>query len=131
MQQSKEDIIEQIHRWIINIDSQQEIPITIKAFNIGIIKSTSDYQIYLIGAEKYDPKDEDWSCVEDFVPNNKYLSLGLQTNYWEWQEILSIVKESLETFIQREASNKTFIHLAEYVTTGFDDGNLIIIHSKS
>ncbi len=118
------EIKKSIHSWITRIDESEDIPESIIAFNFGIIETESGYQVYLIGARDYDLEDDDWACEVDFIPEEKYLDLGADSNKWDWEEVQSIVKESVEQFIITRVSTITFVHKAEYLTTGFDDGDL-------
>ena len=116
-----------IHSWITRIDESENIPDSIIAFNFGIIETEDGYQVYLIGASDYDLEDDDWACEEDFIPEEKYLNLGEASSKWDWEEVQSIVKDSVEQFIITRVSPTTFLHKAEYLTTGCDDGELVRI----
>lgn len=118
------EIQKSIHSWIIRIDESEKIPDSIKAFNFGIFETEDGYQIYLVGATDYDLEDDDWACEEDFIPDEKYLNLGKESEKWEWEEVQSIVKDSIEQFIKIKVSHDSFLYKAEYLTTGFDDGEL-------
>lgn len=121
------EIQKSIHSWIIRIDESENIPDYIIAFNFGIIETEDGYQIYLVGAADYDLEDDDWACEEDFIPAEKYLDLGAVSSKWDWEEVQSIVKDSVEHFISIKVSPITFVQKAEYLTTGFDDGELVRI----
>lgn len=126
----KDEIKRLISFWINRIDDKEFIPKSVKAFNFGIIKSENDYQTYIVGTNNYDTENDDWACEEDFTPKEKYLSLGAGSEKWNWQEIQSIVKNGIEEFIETRISPLTFVHKAEYLTTGFDDGELLKIEQK-
>jgi len=116
--------------WINRIDDKEQIPQSVKAFNFGILETESDYQTYLVGTKSYDTNNDDWACEEDFTPKERYLSLGTDSKKWNWEEIRSIVKTGIEQFIETRISPLTFVHKAEYLTTGFDDGELKRIKQK-
>ena len=120
----KDEVKRRIHAWIDRIDKREWIPPSIKAFNIGITETADDYYTYLVGANNYQPENDDWACEEGFIPREKYLSLGEGSKKWTWKEIESIVKAGVEEFIQFRIAPLTFIHKAEYLTTGFDEGDL-------
>lgn len=126
----KDEIKRLISFWINRIDDKEVIPKSVKAFNLGIIETENDYQLYLVGTNNYDTENDDWACEEDFIPKEKYLSLGADSKKWNWQEIQSIVKNGIEEFIGTRISPLTFVHKAEYLTTGFDDGELLKIEQK-
>lgn len=120
----KEEIKRLINFWITRINDKELIPHAIKAFNFGIIETENDYQMYLVGAHNYDTLNDDWACEEDFIPKEKYLSLGTYSKKWRWEEIQSIVKSGIEQFMETKIFPLTFVHKAEFITTGFDDGEL-------
>lgn len=126
----KDEIKRLISFWINRIDDKEVIPKSVKAFNFGIIETENDYQTYIVGTNKYYKENDDWACEEDFTPKEKYLSLGADSKKWNWQEIQSIVKNGIEEFIETRISPLTFVHKAEYLTTGFDDGELLKIKQK-
>ncbi|WP_339725629.1 hypothetical protein [Maribacter stanieri] len=126
----KDEIKRLISFWINRIDDKEVISKSVKAFNFGIIETEDDYQTYLVGTNNYDTENDDWACEEDFTPKEKYLSLGVDSKKWKWKEIQSIVKNGIEEFIETRISPLTFVHKAEYLTTGFDDGELLKIEQK-
>ena len=126
----EDEIQKLVQFWIHRIDSSEGIPKSIKAFNFGLIETTEDFQVYLTGAKSYDSTDDDWACSEDFIPTEKYLSLGELSKNRSWEQIQVIVKDGVESFIKRRISPLTFVHNAEYLTTGFDNGELIRIEQK-
>jgi hypothetical protein len=126
----KDEIKKLIQSWIDRMEKKEKFPRSIQAFKFGILESEEAYQTYLVGAKDYDLEAEDWACVEDFVPTEKYLSLGKNSKKWNREEIQSIVKEGIEEFIKNRISPLTFVHRAKYLTTGFDGGTLIKVEQK-
>jgi len=126
----KDEIKRLVNFWINRIDDKEQIPQSVKAFNFGIIETESDYQVYLVGTKSYDTNNDDWACEEVFIPKERYLSLGVDSKKWNWEEIQSIVKTGIEQFIETRISPLTFVHSAEYLTIGFDDGELERIKQK-
>ncbi|MDF1699328.1 MAG: hypothetical protein P1U56_25975 [Saprospiraceae bacterium] len=126
----KDEIKQTISFWINRIDIKEQIPKSIKAFNFRIIETENDYQIYLVGTNYYDSQNDDWPCEEDFTPKEKYLSLGKDSKKWNWDEIQLIVRTGIEEFIETRISPLTFVHKADYLTTGLDDGELKRIEQK-
>lgn len=130
-QVDQDEIILLIQSWINRIDSNESIPKQIKAFNFGLFEAEEEFKAYLIGAKNYDKDGDDWACIEDFVPKEKYLGLTELSKKWTWLELQEIVKTGIEEFIERQLSPKTFVHTAEFLTTGFDDGELHQIVQKN
>ncbi len=127
----KDEIKILIQSWMNRIDTSETINRKIIAFNFGIFKSEEAYTVYLIGSSKYDINDDDWSCNVEFEPKEKYLSLGKHSSNRSWQEIASIVKSGVEEFIRSRLSPLTFLHTAEYLTVGFDEGELVKIEKST
>lgn len=126
----KDEVKRRIQFWLDRIDERERIPSSIKAFNIGVIETEDDYQTYLVGAINYQAENDDWACTEDFRPREKYLSLGEDSKKWTRKEIGCIVKTGVEEFIQYRIAPLTFVHKAEYLTTGFDEADLKRVNQK-
>jgi hypothetical protein len=93
----------------------------IKAFNFGIFQTQNGYSVYLIGSTKYDSEDDDWACMEDYAPVERYLELPLTAN-GDWQSVETGLVEALREIVSAVPS---FLNNAEYVTAGFDDVVLV------
>ncbi|MCK5741666.1 MAG: hypothetical protein KAH48_05570 [Chlorobi bacterium] len=120
-----QEIKELIVLWIKRINDTENIPENIVAFNFGIFESENEHMIYLSGSIVFDAEDDDWACDEDYNPKEKYLGLTALSKNIDWEEIQNFVKESIEMFAN--SFSNTFLHKAEYVSTGFDAGELIQI----
>ena len=127
----KDEIKKLIKFWVHRIEDAENFNKNVIAFNFGIIESEKDYKLYLTGCNEYDANNDDWACNIDFEPKEKYLSLGEDSKRRNWEEIQSIVKLSVEEFIKTRISPITFLHTAKYITTGFDNGELIKIEKSA
>lgn len=118
----------QLFPWIEKIDASENIPTSIQAFNFGLFETKQGFTVYLIGAKEYDLEDDDWAWSEDFVPKEKYLPLTVFSAQWTWRDILALVKQGLEEYVNYyRVAPTTFVHTAALVTTGFDSGELLPI----
>lgn len=122
---------QKIFVWLNKIDRDEKIPKNIKAVNIGIFETKTSYSLYFIGSNKYTSESNDWACNEDYTPKNKYLQLemiNLRAIY-PWKEFLRLVSKEIGEYLKSQDHN--IINKIEYVTAGFDDGDLILIKNKS
>jgi len=111
-----------IKAWLISMNLEEELPNNITALNFGLFEP---YGIELIGAKEYDADDADWACEEDFVPNERECPGIDFYEDVEWEEFLdSIVKILNELTI--ELKHLSLLQV-ERITTGFCDGDLVVI----
>lgn len=119
-----ESVETRIHDWLNAIDSKENVPSEITAFNIGIFEQEEGYCIYLTGSENYD--DDDWACDADFEPANKYLALsGTEIKAMEWQEFQDMIVRIVSDYLGTSANASTSVFAGRVVTVGFDDGQLV------
>lgn len=111
--------------WLDKIVQMEQPDQAIIAYYFGIFQSTDGYQTYLTGSKEFDEEDTDWACNTDFVPNDKYFSLGQPDRNWE--EILEQVKALIQNFKQTQSFENGFLAKAKVIATGFDDGDLFLI----
>jgi len=111
-----------IKDWIVSINREEKLPKGIKALNFGLFEP---YGIELIGAKEYDSEDDDWACEEDFVPEHRecpnvevYEDIG-------WEDFLNTVVQILVELI--EELKELDILKVEHITTGFCDGDLVVV----
>ena len=118
-------IPERFSKWINKIESTDLPTDKIIAFNFGLFESSESYMIYLIGSEKYDTEDEDWACDVQYEPKDKYFDLyHADLNNAEWEFVLDFSIKLIKDFMKTEDYKNCFLSKSEYITTGFDDGNL-------
>ena len=82
----------------------------------------------LIGAEYYDPEDEDWACCEvtDLGSRNPDFRLAKRA---DWKEVLDDVITALREYLAKG----TYAHILKSktaVAVGFDDGDLHLLFTK-
>ncbi|MTI59368.1 MAG: hypothetical protein FH762_05150 [Firmicutes bacterium] len=93
-----------------------------------MIESDTGYRIYAIGSWFFDENDYDWACNEDYIPKNKYLTIKEgEVNSMHWSDFNQLCIESLVNILG-DLSNSIPVNL-QYITTGFDDGDLDIVWS--
>ena len=79
----------------------------------------------VIGAKKYDAEDDDWACEEDFVPEQRECPYFEIDESIEWEKVLEIATSILQELVEELNDNKLL--KIEHITTGFCDGDLVII----
>ncbi|MDO4180971.1 MAG: hypothetical protein Q4D36_06740 [Bacteroidales bacterium] len=115
---------EKIINWLRSIDLPT--PTDITAIYIGLFESeSSSYMLYLIGARHYDENDDDWACVEDFVPKQKYADIYEESiEKAEWEEIQHAVIKVISQYAEKRAEDASSLFYHKIVTVGFDGGDL-------
>ena len=115
-------IPERFSKWISLIESGNLPTEKIRGVNFGLFQSSDSYKMYLIGAEIFDEKDENWACVVDYEPKYKYLDLNNpKLNDSDWKYVQDYSVELISNHLKL---NDSFFFFLENITTGFDDGNL-------
>lgn len=118
-------IPERFSKWIKKIESTDLPNEKIIAFNFGLFESSESYIIYLSGSEKYDTEDEDWACDVQYDLKDKYFDLySADLNNAKWEFILEFSISLIKDFMKTEDYKNSFLSKSEYITTGFDEGNL-------
>lgn len=110
------------NNWLNQILKTEKPNADIQAYYFGIVETTEGYETYLIGSKEFDEKDDDWACNIDFVPKDKYLTLG--QNGVDWELILVDVKKCIENYIQTPNFKNSFLEKAKAIATGFDGGDM-------
>ena len=128
---SDEVIIEKkFQNWINNVN-KESVNDSIVGFNFGLFDSEKGYVMYLIGSELFDKDNEDWATEINFEPSKKYFNFGKSfSKNKTWKEILDYSVKIITGYIESEKFKSSIFFNAVGITTGFDDGNLIIIYSK-
>lgn len=119
----KKEYIKQIIReWIIRLDNNENLPRGIKALNFGLYEP---YGIELVGSKTYDKDDDDWACEEDFVPAERSCSNLFIDESEDWNDVLELIVEILKELVSELSHLKLLT--VKHITTGFNDGDLVII----
>ncbi len=90
MDDNQEEFEKLLTEWLYELLEKEKPKTSIKAFNFGLFETRGGYSLYLIGARRYDPNNDDWACNQDFVPNNKYFKISTRfSDGKKWDEVLS------------------------------------------
>jgi hypothetical protein len=119
---------EQFDNWITRLAKMETPTNDILAFNFGLFETENGYTIYVIGAKTFDEEDSDWATEADFEPKDRYLEINpSETEGLEWTQVLEKVKLTVEDFVSSDKFENSFLRHAKFITTGFDDGDLLRI----
>lgn len=117
----RDNLKKTIKGWLLKIDKEDILPDDIIALNFGLYEP---YGIELIGAEVYDPDDDDWACEEDFEPKQRSCDLNIpKTETWEdvLNNVVIVLKELMDELKDIQLLN------VRHITTGFSDGDLVVV----
>lgn len=115
--------VERINNWINKISKKEKLPGDIKAINFGIFETPKGYTFHLVGSKEFDKNNTGWATVEDYSPKNKYCSIEYSSAKPGWEEFLSFAKDIISNIIPQQ----DFFSAVQYITIGFDDGDLLVI----
>lgn len=99
-----------------------DIPDEIIAFNINIYESP--FNIEIVGSKDFTPDDEDWACNEDWVPDNRMISVSENIFGESWEEALENILSWSKSYLESGSKNNTKLKAAKAFAVGFVDGNL-------
>lgn len=123
-----EEFEERLSNWVRTLSTEERIPINIKALNFGLFESETGYIVHLYGCENYEEKDDVWSYSEDFVPKKRFLEFNQQyIKDMHWESFQSLVARALGKLLASGPAEEYNILSVKHVTTGFDDGDLIVV----
>jgi hypothetical protein len=115
------------YEWLSKICETEKPGQSIIAYNFGIFETEEGYTIYLTGSTEFDEEDSEWATNEDFTPQSKYFPLSEDFSQLNWENALKKIELMLKDFVNSETYNHSFFSKAKAITTGFDDGDLILI----
>ncbi|QSX42152.1 hypothetical protein [Shewanella cyperi] len=106
------------------IDGQlnENIPSQIVAFNINIYESP--FNIEIVGSSEFDPDNEDWACNEDWIPENRSVSVSNSIFGNSWEEAQENILAMAKLYFQSSSKNTHKLKVVKAFAVGFVDGNL-------
>jgi hypothetical protein len=110
----------EFNAWISEMKGQLRVDLV--AINFGLFETVKGFHVYLIGSNEYEDHNDDWACNEDFVPNQKHFGRRLKSK--NWQEAISEVDGLINSFMESEQYPSSILDGIDYITCGFDDGDL-------
>ena len=117
-----------LREWLADICETESPDSSIVAFNFGLFETEDGYTVYLTGSKEYNDEDPDWATNSDFEPVRKYYPLPSEEfRKLAWSDVLNKISLELADFTDTEIFRNSFFSDAKAITTGFDDGDVILI----
>ena len=119
---------EQFFEWLDRILRDQPLPEETVAANFNLYEweKENTYAIQLIGADEFDPEDEDWACEEVY---SSEANLFVFTDEKGWKHALKAGVSLVNAYLAEGAYAQTLKALTA-VAVGFVDGNLEIVYTN-
>lgn len=125
-------IEQEFAEWLKNINQIEKVDNSIIGFNFGLFETTNGFGMYLIGSKTFETGNEDWATNVDFEPKQKYFEFGKEFSAnKDWQDIHNISEKLIREYVESEKFRTSVFSNAKGITTGFDDGNLIVIKADA
>lgn len=107
-----------------------DIPENVCAFAFNLFEC-GDFGITIIGAERFDSNDEDWTCDEIWHPSQRTTDIPLSYSGENWEECLVKIKQLIIKILDSNKTVSNKLKSSKAVAIGFVDGNLQIIWQKN
>ena len=118
-----------VSNWIDSI-LNSDIPDSIVAFCFNLYEEDEgNYSMELVGTDWFDLEDQDWAC-------NEITDFGSRENRYEWkmdgdwEDALACMVNELTEYLANGKYSE-LLKSSNGVGTGFVDGNIEILYSKS
>lgn len=117
-----------LEEWLNEV-LEQEIPSEVAGFCFNLYEDGEDYwSMELVGAERFDPEDDDWACDE-------VTDLGTREDpfLWEqegdWAEVLEDAVTALKQYLNC-GLYADVLKACKGVGVGFVDGDMVILYAR-
>lgn len=105
-------------------------PARAEAYNFNLYEHEEAFAIQLIGAESFDPDDEDWACDAAFSSGEDLFELPHAIVGSDWRKGLTAARSLVETYMER-GKRAADLKASRAVALGFVDGDLDLIFLRS
>ncbi len=104
-----------------------DLPSAVRGFSFNLTEVVSgEFEIELIGAERFDADDEDWACEEIWEPTQRSIEISGGAVGDGWEEVLERMAGMVMDYLSSGARSE-ILKSADGVGIGFVDGNLKIL----
>lgn len=108
-----------------------DIPESVEAFAFNLDESAPldgyEFGVELIGAERFDPDDEDWACGEIWQPPRRKIYIPISYSGQTWEECLIRMKRLAAEILNSDSPAANKLKSRQGVGIGFVDGNLELL----
>lgn len=119
------------HAWLNCALTESLIPANVKAFsfNLGYPAGFDDveFDIELIGANRFSLTDQDWACDEVWEPTQRRLNVPTSYSTDDYDVFLSKMKLLIEKFLSSDNPATRKLQNSEAIAIGFVDGPLDLV----
>ena len=125
MKSNLEVLSEKINNWLQEIADTDKIPETVKAIYIGIFEGENTYHLHIAGSNEFTPQSSDWTCNEDFEPQDKYFDSCIKNTEVNWDAFLNLIVGVIKQYITDNPMS--YLVMSKHVAVGFDDGDIVSV----
>lgn len=110
---------------------EEDIPAEVIAFHFNLYESSGQddviFGIDLIGAEHFDPEDNDWACDEVWAPTERILYIPVINSGESWEECLERMSSLIKIYLNSDQTGAQTLKSKSGIGIGFVDGDLDLI----
>ncbi|MGE5372797.1 MAG: hypothetical protein ACM3QZ_12480 [Solirubrobacterales bacterium] len=117
--------------WLADVFQEEPLPAGIVALNLGLFENSGGIQLYVSGAQTWEPDDPEWAHDMIYWPENRHAPSGLLGRIFDEAELdedacLYLGLAAVIVFTLELAREKPDLFDADtlFVCTGYDDGEL-------
>lgn len=104
-----------------------DIPAGVRGFSFNLTEvMPGEFEVELIGAERFDRDDEDWACEEIWEPAGRSIEIPSGEAGNGWEDVLERMAGMAMDYLSKGARSGT-LKSADGIGIGFVDGNLKIL----
>ena len=97
----------EFQKWLAG-NLNEEIPEAVQAFSMNLFEPYQvkgvKFGIVLIGADRFEPNDDDWACYEVWSPNGRELLIPIEYSTDDWKECLKKIKILARAFLNMDST---------------------------
>lgn len=121
---------ELFHYFLNDLNSLNDLPYEIVVLNFVIFNThryDMGYKLSITGSKTYDSHNKEWVNFIDYTPPRHYSEYILGFHYEEPEVVLDFVITGLKEYLASPKFLQNLFSQVPHITTGFDDGDLIVI----
>src|SRR5690606_8912376 len=91
---------------------------------LNLYEGEDCFRVELIGADRYDPGDDDWACFDVFASDPRFFILPHDVVGHDWSHVRDLVGTWVRQYLTDNHDRFPVLGATQAVTVGFVDGNL-------